>query len=68
MLSFYRNHKLSCESDHRQSVYLRVKHLQDQSDRELAREQEKHRQLNVKYKQLCSKVKTEQDEVSLLNR
>ncbi|XP_005105528.1 afadin- and alpha-actinin-binding protein B [Aplysia californica] len=61
-----RNHKLSCESEHRQSVNLRMKHLQEQVDRELAKEQEKFRQINVKYKQICSKVKTEKEEAKRL--
>lgn len=61
-----RNHKLQCESEHRQGVHLRLKHQQQQSDRDLAKEQEKCRQLNVKYKQVCSRLKVDRDECKRL--
>uniref|UniRef100_A0A0B6ZWN3 Uncharacterized protein n=1 Tax=Arion vulgaris TaxID=1028688 RepID=A0A0B6ZWN3_9EUPU len=61
-----RNHRLLCEIDHYQNTALRGKKLQEQTDRELNQEREKTRQLSMKYKQVCSSLKTEKEEVRRL--
>ncbi|BFZ17124.1 hypothetical protein BsWGS_20163 [Bradybaena similaris] len=61
-----RNHRLVCETDHLQSSVLRMKRLQEQTDRELDQEREKTRQICLKYSQVCNKLKSEKEEVKRL--
>ncbi|CAG5125707.1 unnamed protein product, partial [Candidula unifasciata] len=61
-----RNHRLICETEHQQSSALRLKRLQEQTDRELDQEREKTRQISLKYSQVCNKLRSEKEEVKRL--
>lgn len=61
----YRVHRTTGELDHYQSMNLRLKNANEKLEKEIAREEEKHRQLVNKQKTLSSKYKAEREEVIL---
>ncbi|GFR92754.1 afadin-and alpha-actinin-binding protein [Elysia marginata] len=61
-----KNHRLSCETNHHQSTCARLRREKNQLDREVGQEKEKTRQINLKYKQVSGKLKTEKEEVKRL--
>lgn len=61
-----KNHRLSCETNHHQSTCSRLRREKSQLDKEIGQEKEKSRQINLKYKQVNSRLKAEREEVKRL--